>query len=82
MGRRKGELEIGYRASEEIHSRFPNMSDKEICQNMIGLDRKILWYWQNGLTPSGFALQRLCYAGCDIYYILTGRRDTRDKKGD
>ena len=82
MGRRKGELEIGYRAAEEVRSRFPNMNDADVCKNMIGLDRKSLWGWANGETPGGFALQRLCYAGCDIYYILTGRRDTRDKKGD
>ena len=82
MGRRKGELAIGFRAAEEVRRRFPNMKDKDICKNIIGIERKSLWEWANGETPGGFALQRLCYAGCDIYYILTGRRDMRDKKGD
>lgn len=73
MAKHKGELEIGMRAIEEMHRRFPNMSEKKICER-VGLNRKTAWQWNEGRTPGGFALQKLYYAGCDVKYILTGIR--------
>lgn len=73
MPKRKGQLEIGTRAIDEMRKKYPNLSDSEIC-NRIGMNRKTAWGWTRGDTPSGFALQKLCYAGCDVKYILTGIR--------
>ena len=73
MGKRKGDLEIGKRAAEELLRLFPDMTEKQICQRM-GFNRKDLWNWKSGDTPSGFLLQRMCFEGCDVKYILTGRR--------
>ena len=74
MAKHKGELEIGMRAYEELRRRFPALSDETISKR-IGMDRKSMYAWRDGLTPGGYALQRLYFAGCDIKYILTGRRD-------
>ena len=73
MGKHKGELGIGKRAAEELLRKFPQLTEAQICRR-LGFDRKSLWFWKSGETPSGFALQRMCFEGCDIKYILTGRR--------
>lgn len=79
MPKRKGELGIGIRAVEELHRVFPNLTEACIVQN-LGFERKSFWIWKNGCTPSRFALQRMCFAGCDVNYILTGRRSSADEE--
>lgn len=82
MAKRKGDIEIGHRAAEELFRVHPGISEKAICKSIGNMDRKSLWFWKNGATPDGFALQQLCYAGCDIEYILTGRRYANGKEND
>lgn len=72
----KGELGIGERAAEELLRKFPNLTEAQICQR-IGLNRKSLWELKHGTTPGGFSLQRMCFEGCDVLYILTGRREKK-----
>ena len=74
VAKRKGDIEIGKRAAEELRRVFPDLTEAQIC-NRIGFERKIVWFWRSGYTPSGFALQRMCFEGCDVKYILTGRRE-------
>jgi hypothetical protein len=76
MGKRKGDLEIGKRAAQELLRIFPDLTEEQICKR-IGFERKIFWFWKSGQTPSGFALQRMCFEGCDVKYILTGRREKK-----
>ena len=73
MAAHKPDIGVGIRAAEELHRIFPNLTEKRIVQ-ILGLERKSFWAWRNGIAPSGFALQRMCFAGCDVIYILTGRR--------
>ena len=74
VAKRKGDIEIGKRAAEELRRVFPDLTEAQICKR-LGFDRKNLWFWKAGETPSGFALQRMCFEGCDVKYILTGRRE-------
>lgn len=74
VAKHKGELGIGERAAEELLRKFPNLTEARICQR-IGLKRKSLWELKHGTTPGGFLLQRMCFEGCDVLYILTGRRE-------
>lgn len=73
MPKHLADREIGKRAVEELYRLFPTLSEATISKR-LGLDRKSFWKWKCGTTPGGYALAVLCYAGCDIKYILTGRR--------
>ena len=77
MASHKPDVSIGIRASEELHRVFPNLTEVCILEK-LGLERKSFWYWRNGRAPSGFALQGMCLAGCDVNYILTGRRKQKN----
>ena len=81
MPKHLADREIGKRAVEELYRLFPNLLDIQITQR-LGMDRKSLNEWKNGTTPGGFALKRLCVEGCDIKYILTGRRTANVKESD
>lgn len=74
VAKRKGDLEIGKRAAEELLRVFPDLSEAQI-RKRIGFGKNALWLWKCGETPSGLALQRMCFEGCDVLYILTGRRE-------
>lgn len=73
MAKRLADRKIGPRAVEELHRVFPNLEDNKIAQR-LGLERKIISIWKSGGAPSGFALQRMCFEGCDVKYVLTGRK--------
>lgn len=73
MAKHLADRQIGARAVEEVYRLFPNLSDAKIAKR-IGLERQTLADWKYGKTPGGYSLSALCYAGCDIHYILTGRR--------
>lgn len=68
--KRKGDIEIGKRAAELV--RAHGSVAKEMRR--VGLDKKLPWQWDQGLTPDGRSLQALAFCGYDIYYILTGRK--------
>ena len=75
MSAHKGDIQIGERAAMElleIEARSGVRTSEQI--KALGLDRKVLYEWQHGATPSGAALQRMALAGYDVMYILTGRR--------
>lgn len=81
MPKRKADIEIGKRAVLELQQKFPGMQEHIICSR-IGLNKKTLWEWKQGTTPDGLALQKMAFAGCDVKYILTGRRDANVKESD
>lgn len=44
---------------------------------IIGCPTQLVQYWLDGIyTPSAFYLRRLHEVGCDVLYILTGKRYT------
>lgn len=63
--------EIGWRAAEEADRIFPT---RKAAAKFVGGDRKLVWGWQCGFSPSALMLARLYHAGADVIYILTGRR--------
>ena len=67
----KGDIGIGARAFELINARGG------ITQEMrrLGLHRNKAYEWAAGKVPGGRALQAMAYAGYDVLYILTGRRE-------
>lgn len=71
--RLKGDVRIGERTYEEITRLFPGKKPTAIAR-VIGCERRSIHAWRGGETPSGIYLQRLCYLGADIDWILTGRR--------
>ena len=73
MSRRRADIDIGKRAVEELLRKYPSMTDTAICKR-LGIERKNIWAWKNGGVPGTFVLQRICYSGCDVKYILTGIR--------
>lgn len=81
MAKRLADRKIGPRAVEELHRVFPNLEDNKIAQR-LGLERKIMSIWKSGGAPSGFALQRMCFEGCDVKYVLTGRRKTNGEENN
>lgn len=73
MSQHLADMEIGVRAAEEILRLFPSLSERAITER-LGFNRHTIQNWKSGMTPSGHAIAVLYYAGCDIPYILTGRR--------
>lgn len=73
MAKHLADRQIGVRATEELFRLFPDLPEKVIAER-VGLDRKTFWDRKCGMTPGGYALAVLCHAGCDMNYILTGRR--------
>ena len=63
---------IGKRAFEECLRMWGRIED---AADAIGASAKIVIYrWNKDFMPSAFFLARLCKAGADIKYILTGER--------
>ena len=79
MAKRKGDIEIGKRMAEELLRLFGRQSE---IPGRFGCSAKLVYEWAGGITPGGYMLAKLHYFGGDVIYVLTGRRDTRDKKGD
>ena len=59
--RNRPDIDIGIRMAEE-------------AENKKGFDRRLLWHWRNGRSPSAIWLARLHFCGGDVIYVLTGRR--------
>lgn len=73
MALRKADIGISERAVEEIYRLFPTMGK---AAKATGINKKIISQWQcENRTPSGFSLQQLYYAGADVIYILSGKRN-------
>lgn len=61
------------RVAEEIYKL--GSSNKEAARK-IGCGRKMITEWISGRNiPSAFYLKALHEAGCDVLYILTGKRN-------
>lgn len=71
MARRKGDLEIGYRAFEEVKRLFPDVKNGV---RRMHVSKNAVYGWKDGGTPGALMLARLHYAGADVIYILTGKR--------
>lgn len=73
----KPQVEIGKRAFEEVIRIYPKMKD---AKNSLGISSNLLLYdWLRGVAPSAKYLQRLCYVGADVIYILTGKRKNENQ---
>ena len=71
MSKIKGDIEIGRRAFEEAVRLFDTPSE---ASRRIGVRRKLLYAWREGCVPCGIFLAKLHCAGCDVIYILTGKK--------
>lgn len=71
MGKRKGDIEIGYRMVEELLRLFGTKAE---AIRKLPCERHAIGYWEEGQTPGGHMLARLHYCGGDVLYVLTGRR--------
>jgi hypothetical protein len=59
---------------EEIIVRFPDISVAAACKK-LELNRKTVYNWGSGIyVPDAQGLQKLLLGGCDVRYILTGKR--------
>lgn len=76
MAKRKAEIGIGQRMYEECLRLFPSNTKAAIS---LGCDRVSLKVWRNGGAPSAIFLSRLHFAGGDVLYVLTGRRNNEGK---
>ena len=73
MGR-KGDIEIGRRAFEELVDTFGGVAN---VTKKTGLRKTTIYGWNDGsATPGGRALQAMALCGIDVIYVLTGRRAT------
>lgn len=71
MAKRKGDIEIGQRAYDEVCRVFGSAYK---AAKITRLKKRLFYYWQDGGTPGGYALAVMHYHGCDVLYILTGKR--------
>lgn len=71
----KAELEIGKRAAQEAFILFDRAKDAQAA--ICGKNNGLIYHWMEGVSPSAKYLQRLCFLGADIEYILTGRRSKK-----
>lgn len=71
MAKHKGDIEIGRRAFEEVYRVFPNITKGA---EALGCKTRLLYEWNGGATPGGHFLALMHYCGCDVLYVLTGKR--------
>lgn len=71
MAKHIGNTEIGARAAEEVRRVFKSYAS---AAKALGGTKKLVFDWEKGHTPGGLMLARLHYHGCDVLYILTGKR--------
>lgn len=76
MPKRKADLEIGYRAYEELGRifEFGKKGHTKQAIELLGCNRKTVYGWGSGLAPDAIHLAQLHRVGADIIYILTGER--------
>ena len=77
MANKKGNIEIGHRAYEEVCRIFGNGNNG--AKKML-IRKNIIYEWKAGSVPCGHYLAWLHYYGCDVIYILTGRRNIGNKE--
>ena len=71
MAKPIGDIAIGQRAAEEVWRIFKKSA---AASRALGCDVKTIYQWDGGTVPGGLMLARLHYLGCDVMYILTGKR--------
>ena len=71
MAKIKGDVQIGYRAFEEIKRLYPSIKTAIIRTRC---SKTSIYAWRDGQVPDGFNLAKLHYGGADVIYILTGKR--------
>ena len=72
MAKHKGDIEIGHREYEEVCRVFGGTSK---AARIMRLEKRLFYSWKNdGVTPGGHVLALMHYHGCDVLYILTGKR--------
>ena len=77
MANKKGNIEIGHRAYEEVLRIFE--SGYKAAYKMC-IRKNIIYEWKAGRVPGGHYLALLHHYGCDVIYILTGRRNNGNKE--
>ena len=73
MPKKKADVTIGHRMAQELWRLFPNSSVRNIAVK-IGCERKTIWEWEKGTTPSAIYIARLHALGGDVMWVLTGTR--------
>ena len=69
--------EIGKRAAAAIRE-IAHKKDQTYTRAAmdIGISRQSMAQWENSeREPTSIAIQKLALAGCDIYWILLGRKE-------
>ena len=79
--KRTADLLIGQRFVEELYRLVPEYSDRKIAK-ILGCGKSIILEWKDGRTPNGMFLASAMELGCDIEYVLTGRRKTIENTPD
>ncbi len=70
MAKRKADINIGYRAFREVERLFGNMTKAAVS---IGCKKRLIYDWNQGVSPSAIYLVRLHEIGADVLWILTGK---------
>ena len=71
MGKRKSDIDIGYRAAEECSRLFSTTREAIMA---LGCGDNVIYEWSQGRSPSAMYLARLHKLGADVIWILTGKR--------
>lgn len=79
MRQKKLDIEVGFRAYEEFRRVAGRRGMVKLAQR-LGFGRKTAIAWKHGICPSVLYLAKLHYAGADVIYILTGRRNGNDDR--
>lgn len=77
--KRCSDINIGIRAFEFFS--FQPEGITKACKK-ANIPHETVCDWQNGICPSAYYLQKLCFLGADINYILTGKRSNNNDRAD
>ena len=72
MAKKKTNIEIGQRAYEEVCRVFGN-ANKAAYQMCVA--KQTIYDWRDGSAPGCNYLVLLHHFGCDVIYILSGRKN-------
>lgn len=69
-------MTIGNRAYKEIKKRAKeNGISPSVEAEKMGIKSGLLSTWKRNGNPAGYFLQQMCFAGYDVFYILTGEKN-------
>ena len=71
--KKKCDVNIGYRAVQEVFRLFPGTTKSALAA--IGCGKCVINEWGKGVAPSAKYLARLHELGADVIWILTGKKE-------